>query len=796
MTNKIFIVMYKIVFLLLSCLFFVSHISSQSLSLDSIMQGEEYVGNQPFNHRWAADGETVLFNWNPNNLLSPNTYYWQKGMKTPLVLPKELNYLTEVPSDTQKEFDEVFYLKAGGIYSYNKKTKTISKKYITSERITSLTRGSDPDMLFFRKDDNIYSFNFRENQIIQKTNFLKGLKIPGSGSRIPQTQEKTNFLKEQQEELFMFIRETKATNKWNEEKARETREKVLPKEWHTDMSFSFINPSPDGRYVIIGLSDAASNAPTRVEAYVTSDGYTASQTARSKVSVNNQYKTQLALYSTELDTVKIIDLSRLTGIKSRPKYIEDYQGNKDSIPKVKNVRFFNPVFNNDGSKAVMDIRSQDNKDRWIALINFKEGTLKELDHQHDEAWIGGPGIGGFRGSLAFLKDQKTLFYQSEESGYSHLYLTDTDSGSKRALTSGKWEVREATLSNNGEALYLSTNTTHPGNRDFYKLDIATGQLTPILNKSGAHEAVISPDETSLLVRYSYKNKPWDLYLAKNEPNPELKRITESESNSFKKYKWRDPEVITFKANDGSNVYARIYTPTGKIKNKAAVIFVHGAGYLQNAHNYWSSYHREYMFHNLLADKGYTVLDIDYRGSDGYGRDVRTGIYRHMGGLDLSDHMDGRKYLIEKHGIDPARIGIYGGSYGGFITLMALLTEPGKFKAGAALRSVTDWAHYNHGYTSNILNYPETDTIAYKRSSPIYFAQNLKDRLLMLHGMVDDNVQFQDIVRLTQRFIELGKKNWDLAVYPVEAHGFVKTYSWVDEYRRIMELFDEELLKKR
>lgn len=168
----------------------------------------------------------------------------------------------------------------------------------------------------------------------------------------------------------------------------------------------------------------------------------------------------------------------------------------------------------------------------------------------------------------------------------------------------------------------------------------------------------------------------------------------------------------------------------------------------------------------------------------------------MGGRDLQDYIDAKNYLVNTHGIDPMRTGIYGGSYGGFITLMAMLTEPEVFKAGAALRSVTDWAHYNHEYTSNILNYPETDPEAYRKSSPIYFADQLKGRLLMLHGMIDDNVQFQDVVRLSQRFIELGKTNWDMAIYPVEAHGFRETYSWVDEYRRILELFTKELLFTR
>jgi dipeptidyl aminopeptidase/acylaminoacyl peptidase len=199
-----------------------------------------------------------------------------------------------------------------------------------------------------------------------------------------------------------------------------------------------------------------------------------------------------------------------------------------------------------------------------------------------------------------------------------------------------------------------------------------------------------------------------------------------------------------------------------------------------------------MFHNLLADRGYTVLDIDYRGSAGYGRDCRTGIYRHMGGKDLSDHIDGAKMLVEKYNVDAANIGIYGGSYGGFITLMAMFTTPTVFKSGAALRSVTDWSHYNHGYTANILNTPITDSLAYRRSSPIYFAEGLKGNLLICHGVVDTNVHFQDVVRLSQRLIELGKNNWEMALYPIEDHGFTEPASWTDEYKRILKLFEMTL----
>jgi dipeptidyl aminopeptidase/acylaminoacyl peptidase len=201
-----------------------------------------------------------------------------------------------------------------------------------------------------------------------------------------------------------------------------------------------------------------------------------------------------------------------------------------------------------------------------------------------------------------------------------------------------------------------------------------------------------------------------------------------------------------------------------------------------------------MFNNLLADNGYYVLDIDYRGSAGYGRNCRTGIYRHMGGKDLTDQVDGINWLVKNYGVTPGHVGIYGGSYGGFITLMGLFTQPDAFAAGAALRSVTDWANYNHGYTSNILNEPFTDSLAYRCSSPFYFAEGLKGHLLMCHGMVDVNVHFQDIVKLSQRLIELGKNNWELAVYPMEDHGFVEPSSWTDEYKRIFNLF-ETVLKK-
>jgi dipeptidyl aminopeptidase/acylaminoacyl peptidase len=396
------------------------------------------------------------------------------------------------------------------------------------------------------------------------------------------------------------------------------------------------------------------------------------------------------------------------------------------------------------------------------------------------------------GDVGWMPDNRRFWFQSEATGYSHLYTVDVESGEKQQLTRGTFEVFDPRISRDKQHWYFTSSETHPGERHFYRMPIEGGEAIQLTSMSGNNDATLSPDGKHILIRHSLPNRPWELFVQENRVGAETRQLTQSLTEEFTSYPWRMPEVVTFEASDGATVYARLYRPKRPRRNGPAVIFVHGAGYLQNAHKWWSSYFREYMFHNLLADRGYTVLDIDFRASAGYGRDWRTGVYRDMGGKDLSDQVDGAKFLISKYQVNPERIGIYGGSYGGFITLMAMFKEAGVFAAGAALRPVTDWAHYNHGYTASMLNMPQEDSLAYVRSSPIYHAEGLEGALLICHGMVDTNVHFQDVVRLSQRLIELGKENWEVAMYPVEGHGFTEPSSWTDEYRRILKLFETNL----
>jgi dipeptidyl aminopeptidase/acylaminoacyl peptidase len=273
------------------------------------------------------------------------------------------------------------------------------------------------------------------------------------------------------------------------------------------------------------------------------------------------------------------------------------------------------------------------------------------------------------------------------------------------------------------------------------------------------------------------------------------KLTDTRTADFKARNWITPQLVPVPSSHGAGpIWAKLYRPAQLDPNKKypVVMFVHGAGYLQNVSKRYPVYFREQMFNNLLVQQGFIVMDMDYRASKGYGAKWRTAIYRQMGHPELDDYVDGVNWMIANQQGDAKNVGLYGGSYGGFMAYMGLMRAPDVFKSGAALRPVADWTTYNHEYTANILNTPDVDPEAYKVSSPIEFAENLKGNLLIAHGMVDDNVFYQDSVRMSQRLIELKKDHWELASYPLERHGFVQPESWYDEYRRIDQLFERTL----
>jgi dipeptidyl aminopeptidase/acylaminoacyl peptidase len=769
-----------------------------TLTVEKIMRDpKSWIGTSPSNIQWAEDNTTIYFSWNPDKNPGDSLYkVTASGGKPVHVSPAERRNLIPGNAVYTKDRTRALYSRNGDIFLHDIKSNKRSQLTNTVGNESNPVFSSDEQKVFFLYDNNLYSLHLKTNLLTQITDIRSGAE-----RKDRKRSEQDEWLYKDEAELIQVLKERKTAA--DARKDMNDRERVKrPKTFYLDGRQAFgLQISPDERYVTFVLRKNADNAKnTDVPNYVTESSYTENISARPKVG-SAQGDQWLMIYSIAADTFLTAKTDHLPGLDIDPEYKKEYASDASSKEKKKKreVTAQNAVWSENGKYAVVTFRSKDNKDRWICLLNPATGESTVLNHQHDEAWIGGPGIGGSfgGGSLGWMPDNVTIWFQSEETGYSHLYTVNVETKIKTALTSGNFEVSDPQLSRDKKRWYFQANITHPGDNQFCTMPLSGGKIETLTSQAGSHDVTLSPDNTRMAILYSSSNQPWELYVMDNPVTGKkgvMKQLTSSQTDEFKSYAWRKPDVITFPARDGAQVHARLYKPEASVKNGAAVIFVHGAGYLQNAHRWWSSYFREYMFHNLLTDLGYTVLDIDYRGSAGYGRDWRTGIYRHMGGKDLTDHVDGARFLVTQQGVDAKRIGIYGGSYGGFITLMAMFTEPDTFAAGAALRSVTDWAHYNHGYTSNILNTPVEDSVAYRKSSPIYYAEGLKGALLMCHGMVDTNVHFQDIVRLTQRLIELKKENWELAVYPMEDHGFVEPSSWTDEYKRILKLFETNLRK--
>ena len=495
-----------------------------------------------------------------------------------------------------------------------------------------------------------------------------------------------------------------------------------------------------------------------------------------------------------------------------------------------------------GRSLVVDRVDKDTKRRqlfYVHNVGAKDEQMILVTEETDEKW---------QAPLSAIvepnpKNDSELFFASERDGFNHLYLAKLEAETRAVasvpvggeqvatssdpkvltgkvnitqLTKGNWQVEWAKWEPRAQYIvYLSTQDGSSG-RQFGTIAPKTIERT---NWSFNHNDLpdvkrypgmkLNPqfEHGTLLFDYSEWNKPDELYWTTRLDSSGLKtdegwgkssKITSTIPETFAQTRWSEPKFIDIPSRDGKQIKSKVYLPAGfdKSRKYPMVIFVHGAGYLQNTINGWNNYYREFMFNELLTQKGYVVLDIDYRGSAGYGREWRTDVFDFLGGKDYDDELDALDFMIKNYGIDPKRVGVYGGSYGGFMAEMLAFRAPEKIAAAAALRPVADWKNYyasSPGYTAQRLGFPDKNPEAYKRSSPITYADGLKTNLLILHGMSDDNVHVQDSIQLIEKLVRLGKTQYfETMLYPSENHGFVRPESWTDEYERILAFFEKHL----
>ncbi len=739
------------------------------LTVDSIMRGPKLVGYPPTGLRWAGDSSRLFFEWRrPGEDEASTWVVMRDGSGLRKLSDAERRSAPPVNGQWDTAHRRVLFVDQGDIVLVDSVAGTRRQVTRTTGNEANPRWARHETAITFTRDNNLFVVPLDSGEIAQLTDVQPR-------KRDARDTDSQKFIKAEEQKLIEHTRVEAEKKKKTEEK---DKARALPKlELAERQSATDLQLSPDGTHVFVLVTERTDNAKRpNVPNYVTESSYTEDIPARTFVGDAQDKR-----------TVSIMNLETGKTVSA--------QG-----PDKRDVRWTMPLVSDDGKIVVAHVRANDNKDRWLLAVDAESGKTRVVDALHDDAWV--RELGGFGPndpSFGWMPDQKGIWFLSERDGWMHLYTVDAgaEHATAKQLTDGKWEITSLSMSRDRTKFYITSTEVHPGERHIYSMPIDGGARTKLTSLTGSSAGEASPDGSTFGIVYSASTKPDEVYVMANRPGAELKQVTTTPTEEWRSFKWTEPQLVTYRTRDGVSVHARLFTPEmmGARRDPAApaVVFVHGAGYAQNAHKYWPSYYREYMFHNLLASRGYVVLDPDYRASSGYGRDWRTAIYRHMGGKDLDDVVDGAKFLVDSQKVNAKHIGVYGGSYGGFITLMAMFTSPDTFAAGAALRPVTDWSHYNHGYTSNILNEPQTDPEAYRKSSPIYFADGLKGALLILHGMVDTNVLFQDSVRLVQRLIELRKENWSIGVFPVENHGFEEETSWADEYKRILKLFDETLL---
>ena len=762
----------------------------QTLTVREIMAEPSMAGMRPDSERLSPDGRLVVFSWNPEGKEPRNLYLISTaaggggGGQAQMLVSAEKNYELRPESAASK-------------LNYG---LTVRDEFVRAreKNLSGAEFSPNSKRLLFVQNGDIYTMEIDAG---------KTPAVVSAPRRITRTQGAEASARWLDNETIFF----QSSGNFFALNIEKTALVQLTREGNpvTFVSVTFTTPTEDAKLLAYVVSDNSRQRTLFVPNYL--DEFVQTPTFRRG-------------FSEQRVLVTLTDGSRNTPFEIK-------------LPKAEGASFIrNLKWASDNSSLLVDRVDKDTKRRqlfYVYNVGRKDEQTILVTEETDQKWIGGLS----RTVEPHPKDPKKLFFTSERDGYNHLYSATLEPAKPepnptgeirqenpttgaagltslvkiKQLTRGNFEVDWARWraargdGGDGEIVFSSTEA-NPAEREFYVYNLQTDGKSnmPPGEKGMKTSPQISSkgDADFLLFGASGWNKPTELYAQRICPECRGAvspiRLTRSVPERFAQMKWNDPKFISFKAKDGKSIPAKIYLPAGfdKTKKYPMVIFVHGAGYLQNVINGWNNYYREFMFNQMLTQKGYVVLDIDYRGSAGYGRDFRTDVYDFLGGLDYEDHLDGIDHAVKNYAVDEKRVGVYGGSYGGFMAEMLVFRAPEKIAAAAALRPVADWKNYfasSPVYTTERLGFPDKNPEAYRRSSPISYADRLQKPLLILHGLIDDNVHAQDSMQLVEKLVRLEKTPYFEAMfYPAENHAFTRPTSWMDEYQRILDFFEKHL----
>ena len=415
----------------------------------------------------------------------------------------------------------------------------------------------------------------------------------------------------------------------------------------------------------------------------------------------------------------------------------------------------------DGEKVVYQAQ---NREQTFLDVNFadpRNGKSSNVIHETSKAWV------AINEQPIWLKDG-SFIWASERNGWEHLYHYSADGKLLRQITDGKWEVRsiEGVDEANGYIYFTGTERSHIA-ADGYRVKLDGSGLTRLTQTAGSHRLDLSPANNYFIDVWSDVNTPSQVRLY--DASGKLVRvIAENKVDALKQYKLGTTELLQVKTRDGFVMEAMMIKPPDfdARKKYPVMSFTYSGPHAPQVRNGWGS--QTYMFHQLLAQKGYIIWVCDNRTASGKGMDATWPVYKNFGELELRDLEDGVTWLKGQPYVDGSRIGIWGWSYGGFMTSYAL-THSQSFKMGIAGGTVADWRDYDSIYTERYMGTPQNNPEGYKKSSPVNAAKNMHGKLLLIHGAIDDNVHMQNTIQFVYELQKAGKQ-FQLMLYPKSRHG--------------------------
>jgi len=399
----------------------------------------------------------------------------------------------------------------------------------------------------------------------------------------------------------------------------------------------------------------------------------------------------------------------------------------------------------------------------LLIADADSGKSRIALTEKDQYWI------NVSDDLYFFKDGKRFLWSSERSGYRHLYLYGLDGKQLAQLTKGDWEVSAIEAVDESKGLIYFTATEKSAlERQLYRVALDGTGFARVTKEDGTHHVNIAPKAAAFVDTYSNSMAPPRQGLLRADGS-RIAAINENKVAELAEYHLSPVEFLTVKSHDGMSLNAMMIKPAGfdSAKKYPVLVYTYGGPRAQVVLNAWGG--STFLWHELLAQKGYVIFALDNRGSAGRGHLFEEPIHFRLGAQEMSDQRDGASYLKSLPYVDANRIGIWGWSYGGHMTLHAMFEDPEDFKVGFAGGPVSDWYYYDTIYTERYLGLPQKNEESYRESSPVKNAEHLKGKLLIAHGTGDDNVHFANTLAVIDKLIEAGKYA-EVMAFPGRGHG--------------------------